>query len=154
MPVDSEKQQFSNEHLYRNLRERSLRGGAVTLGSQGLKLLLRLGSTAILARLLVPEDFGMIAMVMAVIGLFILLKDSGLSMATVQWREIEHAEVNALFWLNLGLSMVLLICTFFLPRLSPGFMANPGWWGSPMALPFPSSSRGCRSSMKRCCAGR
>lgn len=44
----------------------AVRGGAVTLAAQGVKLLLTLASTMVLARLLAPQDFGIVAMVVAI----------------------------------------------------------------------------------------
>ena len=54
-------------HLRKDLKKRSLRGGAITLSGQGAKFVLKLISTAILARLLTPYDFGLIAMVVVII---------------------------------------------------------------------------------------
>ena len=61
----------------------------------------------ILARLLTPEDFGLIAMVNGLVGFVAMFKDSGLSMATVQRAEINHAQVSNLFWINVGISVIL-----------------------------------------------
>ena len=56
----------------------------MTTAAQGLKFFLGMGSTVVLARLLTPQDFGLIAMVMAVTGFVMMFKDMGLSMATVR----------------------------------------------------------------------
>ena len=61
-----------------------MRGGAATFAGQGAKFVLNLASTMILARLLTPQDFGLIAMVTVIIGFIMMFKDLGLSMATVQ----------------------------------------------------------------------
>ena len=67
-PPDGPDRFLRVDHLGADLRGRSVRGGAVTLANQALKFLLTLGSMAILARLLTPEDFGLIAMVIIIIG--------------------------------------------------------------------------------------
>lgn len=64
--------------------------------------MLRLGSTLILARILSPEDFGLIAMVTALTGLVEVFKDVGLGIATVQRKDITHREISSLFWINVG----------------------------------------------------
>lgn len=46
---------FDSEHLTKDLGRRTVRGGAITLTAQGAKFALRLGSTAILARLLIHQ---------------------------------------------------------------------------------------------------
>jgi O-antigen/teichoic acid export membrane protein len=85
-----------------------VRGGAVTLSAQAVKFVLQLGSTAVLARLLTPADFGLVAMVAAFTGFVSLFKDLGLSMATVQRAEITHEQVSTLFWINVAFSVILM----------------------------------------------
>ncbi len=100
---------FATAHLADDLRGRALRGGAVTLIGQGAILCLQVGSTMVLARLLTPSVFGLIAMMTAVTGFLALFKDLGLSTATVQKRQVTHDEVNLLFWVNVTVSGVLMI---------------------------------------------
>src|SRR5262249_15947351 len=57
-------------------------------------------STMILARLLTPRDFGLVAMVTTIIGFFRIFNEAGLSTATVQCDGITHAQVSNLFWTN------------------------------------------------------
>ncbi len=86
-----------------------MRGGAVTVGAQGCKFVLRMGSTVVLARLLTPDDFGLVAMVAAVTGFVLMFSDMGLSASTVQRREISHEQVSTLFWLNVAISVVIAV---------------------------------------------
>ena len=81
---------FSTEHLHANLKGRSLRGGLLTLGSQGTQFLFQSVATVMLARLLTPSDFGLVAMVTAITGLGQAFADFGLSEATIQRQEITH----------------------------------------------------------------
>ena len=60
----------------------------------------------VLARLLVPQDFGLVAMVTTVMGFLRIFQDAGLSMATVQRQEITHTQVSNLFWVNIALGGV------------------------------------------------
>lgn len=102
---------FRTDHLTADLKGRSVRGGAVTLSSQVIKFALQMGSTTVLARLLTPGDFGLVAMVTAVTGLARVFQDGGLSMATIQRAEIDHAQVNSLFWINVMIGSVLACLT-------------------------------------------
>ncbi|MFQ5494696.1 MAG: lipopolysaccharide biosynthesis protein [Phycisphaerae bacterium] len=96
------------DHLQRDLKRRSVRGGAATLAAQFIKqFVIGLAATAILARLLRPEDFGLIAMVGGLTNLLAQFKDLGLSMATVQRKELTQAQVSTLFWLNVGLGLAV-----------------------------------------------
>lgn len=89
------------------------------MANQGIKFFLTVLSTAVLARLLTPEDFGLLAMVMAVVGFIAIFKDLGLSMATIQRAEVTHAQVSTLFWINVTISVGIML---FIAALAP-FMA-------------------------------
>ena len=93
-PPDSH---LCTKHLDANLGRRSVRGGAVTAAGQGAKFFLNLASTALLARLLSPNDFGLVAMILVITGFVHLFRDLGLTMATVQRQEITQEQVSALF---------------------------------------------------------
>ena len=67
-----------------DLKRKSVRGSLLMASLGGADFLLRLLSLAILARLLVPEYFGLIAMVGAVTGILEAVKDLGLATATIQ----------------------------------------------------------------------
>src|SRR5437870_2943847 len=103
--VDRDIQYFETDHLLDNLQGRAFRGGLITLISQAIKLVLQLLSAAVLGRLLLPRDFGLLAMVMSVTGFIGMFKDLGLSNATIQRPEITHGQVSALFWINCVLSL-------------------------------------------------
>src|SRR4249920_994939 len=66
------------------LKRAVLRGGVAKMASQATNVLVRLGVLMVFARLLSPTDFGLIGMVVAVTAVLGLLKDFGLSAATVQ----------------------------------------------------------------------
>tara|TARA_R110002049_G_scaffold4601_1_gene31699 strand:- start:91930 stop:93513 length:1584 start_codon:yes stop_codon:yes gene_type:complete len=106
-PTDRSSRFFKSDHLKRDLQGRTHRSGAITVASQGFLFALNMGTTMVLARQLVPEDFGLIAMVQVVTGFLQVFRDGGLSMATIQQPEITHEQVSVLFWLNLGLSGLL-----------------------------------------------
>jgi PST family polysaccharide transporter len=98
---------FETEHLKSDLKGRSVRGGAVTMTTQAVKFLLQTGSTIMLARLLTPYDYGLIAMVTAITGFVMLFQNMGLSLATIQRANITHSQVSNLFWLNAAMGVVL-----------------------------------------------
>src|SRR5882757_9900597 len=100
------QEHFKTDHLLRNLKGHTISSGAVTVSAQGAKFVLSLVSTMILARLLMPRDFGLVAMVTTVTGFLRVFKDAGLSIATVQRDRITHAQVSNLFWINVAVSVV------------------------------------------------
>src|SRR5437879_4979849 len=89
------------------LKQKSIRGGAITVLAQGLKFGLQTGSTVILARLISPQDFGLQGMVVAMMGFLGLFRDAGLSVATIQRDAITHEQTSTLFWINVGLGALL-----------------------------------------------
>jgi PST family polysaccharide transporter len=106
---ESQTRHFRVSHLRADLKGRSIRGGAVSLAGQGAKFVLQMGSTVVLARLLTPGDFGLVAMVTAVTGFVACIKDAGLSAATVQREEIDHAAISTLFWINVAISTAMIL---------------------------------------------
>lgn len=125
---------FSTDHLKADLARRSARGGIVTVSAQALKLALQLCSTAILARLLTPEDFGVFAMVAVFTGFIGRFRDLGLSAATVQRAEIDHGHASTLFWVNVGGGVLLMVITLAIAPLVAMFYGVEALAGITMAL--------------------
>jgi O-antigen/teichoic acid export membrane protein len=98
--------------LRADLRGNSIRAAAFTGISAICDFTVRLGSTAVLARLVLPEQFGLVMMVTAVTAIADQFRDLGLSGATVQKKEITHQEVTNLFWVNAlaGTLITLVVC--------------------------------------------
>ena len=90
-----------------DLRRHAVSGGLVTALAQAIKFGLSLVSAVVLARLLTPDDFGLVAMVATVTGFLWIFKDAGLSTATIQKTKITHAQVSNLFWINVAVSFAL-----------------------------------------------
>lgn len=86
---------------------KTVRGGMATAAGQGSKILLNAAGLMIMARLLMPEDFGLVAMVAPIVELTALFQDFGLSTATVQRRSITRAQSTNLFWFNVIASTLL-----------------------------------------------
>src|SRR5215475_12300088 len=76
------------------LKTKTIRGGAAKLVGQALGLLLRLGTLIVLARIIDPGDFGLVAMVTAVTGVFDIFATGGLSAATVQKADVSRADIH------------------------------------------------------------
>jgi PST family polysaccharide transporter len=113
---DHTQEHFQTDHLLSNLKRRTVSNGAITATAQLGKFCLSLVSTMILARLLNPADFGLVALVTTAANFFQAFKDAGLSLATVQRDKITHAQVSNLFWMNVVVSAS---CAMFLAALAP-----------------------------------
>lgn len=119
---------LSTDHLHADLKGRSVRGGFWTLSSQAMQFLLQSASTVVLARLLTPADFGLVAMVTAVTTLGQAFADLGLSEATIQHSEISHEQVSNLFWINVAIGLGLTTITAALAPLLVWFYREPRLW--------------------------
>ena len=116
---DNDKQHFATEHLLANLKGRTISSGFVTVFAQGIQIALNLVSVMVLARLLAPQDFGLVAMVTTITGFLRVFNDAGLSTATVQREGITHAQVSNLFWTNVAVGgMATLILAASAPAIA------------------------------------
>jgi len=93
--------------------------------SQGAQFLIQSIATVVLARLLTPADFGLVAMVATVTGLGQAFGDFGLSEATIQRKEISHDQVSTLFWINVAIGLGLMLVTATLAPVLARFYRDP-----------------------------
>jgi O-antigen/teichoic acid export membrane protein len=112
---------FKTGHLRTDLKQRAVRGAGFTVLSQALTFVVHIGSTMVLARLLTPDDFGLVAMV---VTFSLLLQNFGLNgftEAIMQKEELDQATVDTLFWINvaisLGLTLLFMASSSLLSRL-------------------------------------
>lgn len=122
---DEQDRHFRTDHLQNDLGGRTARGGAVTIASQAVRFFTGIGATVILARLLTPNDYGLIGMVAVVTGFVSIFKDMGLSVATIQREEISNAQISTLFWVNVGLSFAVMILTAAIAPVVAWFYGEP-----------------------------
>ncbi len=105
----------------KDLKQRTLRGGLARVCTQGANFLVRMGSLMILARLLDPKDFGLVGMVTAVIGVFSVFRDFGLSAAAVQRTTVTREQSSTLFWINLLVGAILSLFVLAMAPLVAAF---------------------------------
>ena len=98
---------FATDHLIEDIGRRSRRGGAILLAAQAIRVLGQVATLVVLARLLPPSAFGLLAMVASLGAILDLVKEFGLSAATIQKPGISHAQVSALFWINAAAGALL-----------------------------------------------
>ena len=104
-----------------DLKRRSVHGSLLTMGSQALKMVLKFGSAVVVARLLSPAEFGLVAMVSPILGFLSTFNDLGFGQAIVQSPSIYRRALSALFWRNLlvsfGLALLLAAISPFVGRM-------------------------------------
>lgn len=116
----------------------AVRGGLVTVGGQAGRVLVQLVSVVVLSRLLSPGDFGLVAMVTALVGLAALLGDFGLSLAAIQATEATHQQRTNLFWLNAAIGAVTSLVVLAVSPLIQAFygVAEVGGIARALAVTF------------------
>lgn len=101
------------------------RAAGVTLFSGGLALAIQMISTVVLARLIAPAEFGLLAMVASVSTLLMNFGGNGFTEAVIQRKEIDHKIASNLFWVNLASGLFLTILFASASSLLARFYGNP-----------------------------
>lgn len=127
-----------------DIKRLSLRGGLAKLVSQGGNFALRLAFMVIAARLLEPEDFGIVAMVTVVTAILDLFATAGLSSAAVQRATVNHQQVSTLFWINLLVGLALSVFCVLIAPLVVAFYHEPRlfWVMAVMGIGFVFNAAG------------
>ncbi len=102
-----------------------------TISSLIWKLLERGGSSIvsliiqiILARLLAPEDFGALAIILVFINIGNIIVQSGMNTSLIQSKEVKRLDFSTVFWLALGISIIIYIFIFTIAPLVAEFYSN------------------------------
>jgi PST family polysaccharide transporter len=111
---------FGDNRPGRDHTAKSLRGGAVSVSARAAIALIQMGSVLFLARLLAPEDYGLVSMATALTGFASVLTDLGTRDAITQRVHVSHGEISALFWITVavGIASALAVaaCAPFIAR--------------------------------------
>src|SRR5215469_12579768 len=91
----------------RELRRLAIRGGAATISAAAVALAVQVVSTVILARLLTPTDFGLVAMVTTFSLLLVSFGQNGFHEAVIQRNEMDRLQASNLFWINSAVGLIL-----------------------------------------------
>jgi PST family polysaccharide transporter len=79
----------------------------------------------VLARLLAPEDFGLMAMAMAVAGFLLLFRDAGLGEALIQERQDPADSASLVFWAHLLIGSFSLLALWLAAPLVAAYFQRP-----------------------------
>ena len=88
------------------------RAAVFQLATKFAHVVLQLGTNMVLARLLAPSDFGIVAVLLFFTGLFGIMSDAGISSAIVQFKELDRRDYRYLltFFILLGAALAALFC--------------------------------------------
>ncbi|AXT51968.1 colanic acid exporter [Aquimarina sp. BL5] len=108
-----------------NLKEQAVSGVKWTTLNSLTLALCSLLKISILARFLEKEDFGLMALIMFVMGFLNLFMDMGLSSAILYKQDIKKKEYSSLYWINIVFSMFLFITIYLISPFIGSFYNNP-----------------------------
>lgn len=108
-----------------DLRRLAVRGAGATIFARGAGLVAQAVGTVILARLLTPADFGVVAMVTTFSLLLMSFGLNGFTEAIIQCEKVDHLTASNLFWLNLGAGLALAVAFAACGSLLARFYRNP-----------------------------
>jgi len=96
------------------LRRQAFSGVRWTTASSLGRTFLQIAQISILARLLTPADFGLVALVTSIMVFLQIFADAGISNAIIHHQDISQKQLSSLYWLNVGVSagLALLIAAF------------------------------------------
>ncbi|WP_431029553.1 lipopolysaccharide biosynthesis protein [Lysinibacillus sp. LZ02] len=92
-----------------------------SIGTQGIQLIVMI----ILTRLLLPEEFGLLTLVVIFISIAALLVESGFNTALIQNKNTDEIDFSSVFYLNLIIASILYIVLFFTAPLIATFFEAP-----------------------------
>jgi len=108
-----------------NLKEKTAQGLFWAFLSSGGMQLLNLVIGIFLARLLSPGEYGIVGMLAIFTLLANNLQESGFGVALVNIKDIKHNDYNAVFWFNVGTSLLLYLILFLCAPLIADFFLQP-----------------------------
>ncbi|AZV47322.1 colanic acid exporter [Nautilia sp. PV-1] len=104
-----------------NLREKAIRGIKWTTLSTVISAGVQLLQISILARYLEKSDFGIMAIIMVVIGFSRMLSDLGVSSAIIHKQKVTQNQLSTLYWLNIIIACLIFIIIVLLSPMIAKF---------------------------------
>lgn len=97
----------------KRFRERTLSGALWSVTSQTGRQAILLVSNVILARLLTPQDFGLVATVLIFVNFAIILAEQGFGAALIQRQEVSEEHLSSIYWVNVVLGVTFTALFYF-----------------------------------------
>lgn len=108
-----------------SLKQRTISSLFWKLFEKGGRAVVELVVQIVMARLLAPEEFGALAIMLVLVNLGNVIVQSGFNTALVQAKKVDEVSLSTVFWLCSGVSVLLFLCVFFAAPLVADFYALP-----------------------------
>jgi PST family polysaccharide transporter len=109
-------------------------GMAWTLGGQWAGYAVQILTTAILARLVSPHDFGIVGEALTVTAFASQLQSLGLSQAVIQRAKLTHGQMSNLFWVNVAAGAALMLLVMAVSPFVASFYGDSALVGVTIAM--------------------
>jgi len=96
-----------------SLKKKTVAGMLWRFGENGLNQVIQFVLSVILGRILLPEDYGIIALVSVFLTICDKLVVSGFATSLIQKKDADDTDFSTVFWFSLGMSVVLYGVLFF-----------------------------------------
>jgi len=116
---------FEDHRESSDLGRRAVRGGIVSVAMQYGNGALQILAAIVLARLLTPKDFGLVAIITVLTSVAPYLIDFGLGDATTQRKQITRSQISSLFWLATGIGLAVALVVAACSRLIAAVYRQP-----------------------------
>lgn len=108
-----------------NLRKKTLDGLVWTFAQQFGVQFINFGISIVLARLLLPAEFGLIGMIAIFIAIGASLVDSGMASSLIRTKDPDNLDYSTVFFTNLAVSIIVYIVVFFAAPYIAEFFTQP-----------------------------
>jgi O-antigen/teichoic acid export membrane protein len=108
-----------------NLKDKTLKGVMWNLTERVGSRVIAFVPTLLLARLLDPEQFGLVAMLSLFMAVANVLLDSGFGIALIQKRDATYADECSIFYFNILVGGIVYLILFGLAPFIAGFFDQP-----------------------------
>ena len=108
-----------------SLRQKTIEGVFWSGLARGGQHLSRLLATVLLVRLLMPEDFGLMAIAFIFMHFMMILGEMGLKPALIHGQDLNDLHYSSVFWLKVLVGTLLMLLTILAAPLIAGFYNRP-----------------------------
>lgn len=91
-----------------SLAAKTVRGSAYSIAASAVTMVLGLGRSIVMARLLAPEDFGMVAFALTFLNFTLPLRDFGLDLALIHRKSDKEASLDDVLAVHFSLRLILI----------------------------------------------
>lgn len=113
-----------------SLRLQAISGVRWTTISSAGRAVMQFAQVIILSRILLPKDFGLVALAVSAVAFLQIFADAGISNAVIHQKDISKEQASSLYWFNVASSTLLAL---LLALLSPWLST---WFGQPELTPL------------------